>query len=679
MNEECSQWTCTICTFSQNKKDYLVCSMCQSLKFQSSVNHEQSSSLKYDQNFYPPTKRIKTSIPDILNDTQTNNKVNSINNENLTKTRPSSKYNNEIHSVPLGEFKNNKSSKYNNDKDNKVWQNAMVQKIGKPNQRNANTYNDNYHNHKRFESDEEDNQGGGKSFFHSTNEIDGTEVNFDIGSLDEGYIQKIPTTIIDKPKSKIDKTSLIAEIGLSINNNGLGNITDNSINTKKNTYNYSMMPLNDNINNFYEENGLADEMSHVAYDTLLAKLLSISLPTLIEDEEEPLCELTSHVPLVFKTEAEYISSFEPLLISEAIAGIMAYIQTGIGSNEREMYKGVYQLKANDQNVQCYLIKIGLVNTRRSSTILLDEIKISRVEIEKNNENQNQYNNNFNNSELQKDDLILILKKKLTITLKNIKDAIQIPHHLAIVTEINQRENHMRLIMIKGTSPTPETVRTCIKVTSLTTYIREWIALHSIKNTTLCPLTPYILKGSPVISTSLLGQINNNLLSKYKALINITESSSAATRKKNALTAIENEIKTLQPINTDYSTLKKTDIVNTIKTIIAYEDTPSSCKDLAKSILKKWKESMKSDMKDSRIKKLRGGKLIDIPSDVQSLPTTNISPVLWNKFCSSFNQSQLFAIKYIIDDSNSNQDTKISLIQGPPGKSLLNYLFILLLI
>jgi hypothetical protein len=117
--------------------------MCQSLKFQSSVNHEQSSSLKYDQNFYPPTKRIKTSIPDILNDTQTNNKVNSINNENLTKTRPSSKYNNEIHSVPLGEFKNNKSSKYNNDKDNKVWQNAMVQKIGKPNQRNANTYNDN--------------------------------------------------------------------------------------------------------------------------------------------------------------------------------------------------------------------------------------------------------------------------------------------------------------------------------------------------------------------------------------------------------------------------------------------------------------------------------------------------------------------------------------------------------
>jgi hypothetical protein len=166
-----------------------------------------------------------------------------------------------------------------------------------------------------------------------------------------------------------------------------------------------------------------------------------------------------------------------------------------------------------------------------------------------------------------------------------------------------------------------------------------------------------------------------LLSKYKALINITESSSSAnTRKKNALIAIENEIKALGTINTDYSTLKKTDIVNTIKTIISYGDAPPSCKDLAKSILKRWKESMKADMKDSRIKKLRGGKLIDIPSDVQNTPT-NISPVLWNKFCANFNESQLFAIKYIIDDSNSNQDTKISLIQGPPGLLRLNSSFI----
>lgn len=72
------------------------------------------------------------------------------------------------------------------------------------------------------------------------------------------------------------------------------------------------------------------------------------------------------------------------------------------------------------------------------------------------------------------------------------------------------------------------------------------------------------------------------------------------------------------------------------------------------------------MKESRIKNLKGGKLKEIPENVTEVPA-NICPVLWNRYCTNFNKSQLFALKYIIDDSNANRsDTKISLIQGPPG-------------
>lgn len=637
-------WTCTICTYSSNKADFLICDMCTSLK--QSTFHQVNERQSYDSN---PSKRSKTSIKEFLNTSTTNKSDNNFHwiSNNTIKWND----NNDINNNEKTKKRENNNN-YKMDEDNKKWRQNIDRLREQQSKRIASV-------HKRFDSYDEfdDTSGGGQSVYHNTkNEIDGTEIAIDVASLDEGFIQQA-CAIESKPKIAIDKKALIADFGNS----------NSSINTevaeveKKIKYNYTMS----SADTFFEETGVADEMSNVAVDTLLSKLLSISLPLLLHGNDEPLCDLSSNVPLVFKTESEYISSFEPLLIEETRAGIMSYIQTGIGNNERELYKGVYQIKQTEQSIQIYLMKIGLVSSRRSySNVVLDEVKISKVEVE--NDKENQYSSyNSGNNELQKDDLVIILKKKLSNTLNSIRDAIGIPHHLAVVSEINQKENHMRLVMIKGTSPVPGTIRSCIRLTSLTTYLREWTALHSIKNTTLCPLTPYLLKCSPTISTSSLGQINNNLLSKYKALISITESSSAAVRKNNLIVAIENEIRLLQPIKTDYSTLKKTDIVNTIKAIIALEEIPQHCKELAKSILKVWKESMKLDMKESRIKKLKGGKLMEIPTNVLDIPH-NICPVLWNYFSSHFNKSQLFAIKYIIDDSNTNQDTKISLIQGPPG-------------
>lgn len=39
----------------------------------------------------------------------------------------------------------------------------------------------------------------------------------------------------------------------------------------------------------------------------------------------------------------------------------------------------------------------------------------------------------------------------------------------------------------------------VTLTSLSTFMREWVAVQSIKSAALMPLAPYLLKAAPVIS------------------------------------------------------------------------------------------------------------------------------------------------------------------------------------
>jgi hypothetical protein len=57
-------------------------------------------------------------------------------------------------------------------------------------------------------------------------------------------------------------------------------------------------------------------------------------------------------------------------------------------------------------------------------------------------------------------------------------------------------------------------------------------------------------------------------------------------------------------------------------------------------------------------------LVIIP-DGDLICPNNIPIELWNTFKSIYNKSQLFAIQYI--SKSSEDETQISLIQGPPGK------------
>ncbi len=119
------------------------------------------------------------------------------------------------------------------------------------------------------------------------------------------------------------------------------------------------------------------------------------------------------------------------------------------------------------------------------------------------------------------------------------------------------------------------------------------------------------------------------------------------------------------LKVDGSVLKNTGIAKTVKNITAAASRliSSACEEMAAMIIAAWREQVKNDNKSSTIRKLKGGKLIEMPADGNIARPRCVSPELWNKFCNLYNVSQLFAIKYVSDQLEGGQDTRIALVQG----------------
>ena len=100
--------------------------------------------------------------------------------------------------------------------------------------------------------------------------------------------------------------------------------------------------------------------------------------------------------------------------------------------------------------------------------------------------------------------------------RSVKEMLALPHSLALVMTSAAKGNNSRsnssdegdskhkqqqtLLMLSGAAPPQDTVRYCVPVMGLSTFLREWSALMSIRNHRLMPLAPYLLKGSPVVSS-----------------------------------------------------------------------------------------------------------------------------------------------------------------------------------
>jgi hypothetical protein len=94
--------------------------------------------------------------------------------------------------------------------------------------------------------------------------------------------------------------------------------------------------------------------------------------------------------------------------------------------------------------------------------------------------------------------------------------LEIPHSIAIAISNAESKTVMRasnasskyqpqqsLLMLRGTSPTEDRELVLVTLGSITTHLREWAALSSVRQQELMPLTPYILRASPVTSSQTL--------------------------------------------------------------------------------------------------------------------------------------------------------------------------------
>ena len=116
---------------------------------------------------------------------------------------------------------------------------------------------------------------------------------------------------------------------------------------------------------------------------------------------------------------------------------------------------------------------------------------------------------------------------------SLMDLLQRPHALAIVASspmksnlnINTNTTHNNnnnnsstsssphvprqhtLLMLTKQAPTEELCMWCVSFMNITTHMREWTALMSIRSNRLMPLAPYLLKASPVVSSVSLRYIH----------------------------------------------------------------------------------------------------------------------------------------------------------------------------
>ena len=143
--------------------------------------------------------------------------------------------------------------------------------------------------------------------------------------------------------------------------------------------------------------------------------------------------------------------------------------------------------------------------------------------------------------------------------------------------------------------------------------------------------------------------------------------SISTDRRDRLNAaLLSDLKLVQLVQVDGSVLKNTGIGKTMQKIITNKSgtIAATCVEVADSLVSKWKEQIKADYKVSTLSNMKGGRVIKMPDTIEDITQPKgMSHHLWSQLKQSYNISQLFAIKYISDQFEGGQDTRIALIQG----------------
>ena len=298
------------------------------------------------------------------------------------------------------------------------------------------------------------------------------------------------------------------------------------------------------------------------------------------------------------------------------------------------------------------------------------------------------------------DLVLVLQTKSVPVvptagdgLQDLASAVALPHWLGIVTRAQgrgqQRTQPGILLTRRGKSDEGATfgpeeafifysqrgtnsTLICIPVTNLTTHLRELHALYSVEQCALAmPLSPYLLKAAPVVSHQLLNSHSLELEQCWSRLVGAESSTSAlsARGRERDWERIRVLRDTLEPLQISGSVLRSTGVGKVVKMLGSNGEgqalIPDALAQRFKALERAWRDQVKREGKEALKSATVGGQQVIYEDPCRDKPSF-IAPAVWDDLCRTHNPSQLQAVRYVCAPLTRTSDTRVALIQGPPG-------------
>jgi hypothetical protein len=450
--------------------------------------------------------------------------------------------------------------------------------------------------------------------------------------LDQGYEHLFTAPKQEhKPKSSVpDVMSLLGSMMAAASN------SDHSSKTKSSSSDNSRGNQTSTSQQQQQQPSVSQSIIKISVDSFFSTLLSLPLKSYATPEEAnsatatPAAEkrLDLIVPNRFINEEQYIRTFQILLEAEVDAMLKEFIvlngrgggghRVGNGNNNRrdqrelrlwggaEMKQTHGHHQSNEIPLPRIFVRCALVIDRPGSEDVLSEVRVGTVTT---GGGAGGYNTGNRGANLAKDDLIVILHPNHDRDHTNVQSLLQVPHTLGIVTSQGKEQNlkssssgatddsaaaasndynHQTIVVLKGTLPPSELTWTCIPLIGLSTNIREWTALHSVVSHQLMPLTPYILKASPVVSAHRLSEIYRQL---DRAVNKIMVGHDRLPRQED-LSQVHSLITLLDGFHVDISVLKAVDMVKLCKQIESRDGIDTTIANRLKDLRAKWKHQVR---------------------------------------------------------------------------------------
>ncbi len=274
-------------------------------------------------------------------------------------------------------------------------------------------------------------------------------------------------------------------------------------------------------------------------------------------------EVTNPLPVKFSKEDDYIAAFQPLLVDEFKASLknslfgdnesVQSISGGSSANKTRDNGKLYRTKPYGDPDNWELNVIDMIvdevpangrnnaqghsqhyhasrahedltdSSGKDTSSLLKQVKFREFDedddVEGNQQSKKRGGNKKNsdaNNLLSKDDLVLIFRNKKSSSTLLRKDLKDIKHTMGLIQSTPKQNNRSKgsngvrsnndtftVLLLGHNNPKPDQEMSFIPLMNLSTFLREWTALLSIKNKALFPLAPYLMFASPSVSSHLL--------------------------------------------------------------------------------------------------------------------------------------------------------------------------------